>query len=500
MKRFPRRPSLLALALALGLQACGGPEAAPEAAVPNAVEESQTRVRAQDAAPDILTQLQAIPGLAVLEAASPAPGVRFFLMSYDQPADHWHPNGARFLQRMTLLYRSAEAPMVLASTGYGISPFFSQYEPTRLLGGNQLLMGHRFFEPSGPTPADWKLLSIEQAAADHHRVVQAFKPLFPGKWISTGGSKGGMASVYHRAFYPNDVDATVAYVAPNSYGTKDPRYVRFLAKLGTPECREKIRVFQRETLERRAEVEPRFVETTQAQGLTYNMLGVDKALEFTVLEFAFAFWQYGDASLCDAIPARGGPAQDIVDFLDWVVGLSYMSDSDSEYYAPYAFQAATQLGSYDSEERHLRGVQRYPGQYVPSALVPFDMTPYRFNPFAMPLIEGWVKAFGQRMLFIYGENDPWSTGAFSVRASNDSYRFYVPGGNHGSGISQLPSAERAVALARLRDWAGLPPASAAAMEQRSLAVSSGEELVTTGAVDRRRGPPATDVSGAFGRP
>ncbi|MCY1044571.1 S28 family serine protease [Corallococcus sp. bb12-1] len=486
MTRFFRRPSLLAAALALGLQACGGTELPADEVLPAPSEAvAGTQQLIHDAVPgDILTALQAIPGLTVVrEAPPPAPGVRHFVLSYDQPADHWHPEGTRFQQRLTLRFVSAEAPMVLGSSGYAIGTQSYRLEPTALLQANQLMVEHRFFEPSRPNPANWKLLTIEQAAADHHRIVQAFKPLFAGKWISTGASKGGMTSVYHRAFYPNDVDATVAYVAPNSYGTQDPRYVAFLSKRGTPECRERIRGFQREVLERRAETEAVFDARTQ--WLSYELLGHDKALEFTVLEFAFAFWQYGNASRCGDIPAPGATAEELVDFLDAIVGLSYMSDSDLDYYAPYDFQAATQLGSYASEERHLRGVQRYPGGYDPRALVPFDMKPYKFNPFAMPLIEGWVKAFGQRILFVYGENDPWSTGAFDVRSRNDSYRFYVPGGNHGSSIRTLPEADRAVALERLGAWAGVP----ATIPLVGLKNSAGEEDIRTGFVDRRRAPP-----------
>ncbi|MGE6756767.1 S28 family serine protease [Corallococcus interemptor] len=490
MSRFFGRPAVLTCVLALGLQACGGSELSNESAPPSAPA-VQAQSQTQDTAPDILARLQAIPGLTVVqERPVPVPGIRFFVLNYDQPADHLKPNGTRFQQRMTLLYRSAELPMVLASTGYGISTSPAQFEPTYLLQSNQLLVEHRFFTPSIPQPADWKLLGIEQAAADHHRVVQAFKPLFPGKWISTGASKGGMTSLYHRAFFPRDVDATVAYVAPNSYGQQDPRYVKFLSKLGTPECRESIKTFQREVLERRAEVEPLFQATGAAYGRTYDFLGVDKALEFITVELPFAFWQYGNASRCDEIPPPGGPAQALVDFLDEVVGVTYTSDADLDYYAPYDFQAATQLGSYASEESHLRGVQRYPGAYAPRALVPFDMRPYPFNPFAMPLVEGWVKAFGERILLVYGENDPWSTGAFSVSARNDSYRFFQPGGNHGSYIQALPEADQALALERLRTWAGLPAESAGAMSLRVQSAKASTELpFTTGVVDRRRGPP-----------
>ena len=67
---------------------------------------------------------------------------------------------------------------------------------------------------SAPASMDWSKLDIWQAATDHHRLVTALKPLYPARWISTGASKGGMASVYHRRFYPADVTATIAYVAP----------------------------------------------------------------------------------------------------------------------------------------------------------------------------------------------------------------------------------------------------------------------------------------------
>ncbi|WNG31553.1 hypothetical protein F0U62_16010 [Cystobacter fuscus] len=72
--------------------------------------------------------------------------------------------------------------------------------PPHLLGG-----------ASRPASNDLGLLTVQQAAGDYHRVIGAFKPLYSGHWLTTGGSKGGLAAVFHRAFYPDDVDATVAY-------------------------------------------------------------------------------------------------------------------------------------------------------------------------------------------------------------------------------------------------------------------------------------------------
>ena len=87
----------------------------------------------------------------------------------------------------------------------------------------------------GPRRPTGRKLNIWQAATDHHRIVEALKPLYAGKWISTGASKGGMTSIYHRRFYPGDVDGTVAYVAPNDVvNGEDSAYDRFFRRSAPP--------------------------------------------------------------------------------------------------------------------------------------------------------------------------------------------------------------------------------------------------------------------------
>lgn len=491
-KLFRRSFTALTCAIALGLQACGEGLPLEQEEAP-LVETTAAASLAQPSAAvetDILVALQSIPGLTVVrEGTTPIPGTRFFVLSYDQPVDHQHPEGQRFQQRMTLLHRTTQAPVVLATTGYGIGTSAGQFEPTALLQANQLLVEHRFFGSSTPSPADWAHLTLEQAAADHHRIVAAFKSLYGAKWVSTGGSKGGMASLYHRALYPNDVDATVAYVAPNSHGSQDPRYIHFLSRVGDADCRERIRDFQRDALSRREELVPAVALEAAAQGLSLDFLGADKIFEFMVLELPFSFWQYGNPATCPTIPAPGAPTEEMLSTLNDVVGVFAFSDLAINYYAPYYFQAGTQLGSYRSDERHLHGLLHYPRQYAPASLVPFPIRPYGFDHGAIPRIEAWVKNRGERILLVYGQLDPWSTNTFDVRERNDSYRFFVPGGNHGSSISQLPEAERTVALERLSAWMGLQPAESGRVAMKASALASGEEPVQSLAFDRRRPPP-----------
>ncbi|NTX04519.1 S28 family serine protease [Myxococcus sp. CA040A] len=455
MMKIHRTPWLLAMSVLL--HACGDSSLA-EPDAPEPAEQASATQEATAQPEDILTQLQSIPGLTVvLEQPSPFPGTRFFVLSFEQPLDHERPFGERFQLRMTLLHRSVDAPMVLSTEGYIVASTPSQAEPTALLGANQLSVEHRFMGVSLPESRDLRMLTLSQAASDSHRAVQAFKPLYPARWLSTGGSKGGVAAVYHRYLYPDDVDATVPYVAPSSHGLRDGRYVHFLAQVGDEACRAKLEAFQVDVLRRREELLP-FVEALATQfNTTFTVVGgADRALEFSAVETSFYFWQYGTASTaCPRIPAPGAPAAQTFAFLNAVVGVAY-TYSD-RFIAPleYAYyQAATQIGWSRFPARHLRGLLRYPGENTPDLYLSFPVTePFDWG--AMLRVEHWVRNHGERMLFIYGENDPYSAAAFSVRARNDSFRYFAPQGNHGSSISRLAEPERTLALERLFTWMGM---------------------------------------------
>lgn len=465
-----KRPSsllgaLIAPLLTLHAQAQAAATPSPEPAAP-AVSAPAAQAPAADE--DIFVLLRRnIPSMSFAELPSRIPGTRFFVMVMPMLADPQHPEGPWLNVKMTLLHRSTAAPMVLATTGYDISSNESQRELTYLLQGNQLSFSHRFFGyPLYPTstPISSELLNIRLAAEDHHRLIQAFKAVYGGKWVTTGASKGGMASVYHRYFYPDDVDATVPYVAPSSKGPADARYVGFVAHAGNaPGCNEALRTFQRTALLRRDELLPR---VQALPGTSFGVLGTERAFEFSVVELPHAFWQYGNASLCPSIPTPDAPADALFSFLESINPVEGFGDATLNYYAPYFFQAATELGAPRYDERHLHGLLRFPREDRPALYPPLGVEK-TFDHSAMPQVERWVRTDGQRMLFVYGENDPWSTGAFEVRERNDSFRFFVPGGNHGSSILQLPEPQRSFALDKLEQWVGTPvlrPAAGATLQ------------------------------------
>lgn len=445
---------VLALVVWLG---CGDSKPAgdsPDAGAPDAAVDAP-----EGPLGDILDELRRIPGLTVEERTTMLAGYRFFVMQYDQPVDHDDPTGVTFKQRLTLLHRDYAAPTVVYNSGYFVSTRSSRSQLTQLVMGNQLSMEYRYFSPSRPNPADWTKLNIKQAATDQHRITQALKARIyhDNKWLTTGASKGGMTSLFHRRFFPDDVDGTVALVAPFDYPedavqSATNRYFIFLENVGTdPACRQKLKDFQNTALSRREAMKTRM----RAAATFTEILGEDRAFEFAVEELPFIFWQYGRQSDCAQVPATTASDDAVFEFLDNVASVASYGDQDLTAYLPYYHQSATQLGYPISDESYLQGLM-YPGEDTARAYIPAGIpTPAYDNGAAMTDVQNWISTNGNSILLIYGQNDPWTAGAVELGNATDSYKFIAPNGNHGSSIANLASADASMATAAVMRWAGM---------------------------------------------
>lgn len=405
------------------------------------------------ATPDIKDRIAAIPGVRIISEGTSG-AARTFVLGIQQPADHRKPRGLRFEQRFSLLHKAESKPMVLHTSGYNLSNTIGASEPARLVDGNQISVEQRFFTPSRPSPEDWDLLNIWQAAHDHHRIVLAFKKIYGAKWLSTGASKGGMTSIYHRRFFPRDVDATIAYVAPNDVVNDRDVYGEFIRNVGNdPTCNRRLEGVQRQMLQHRDAI----VTRLEAKGYTYQRFGgAHRALEVLVLDTPFTFWQYGTQEQCALVPGSGASVDDIWTFIDKTVGWNFYTDAGVAPYVPYYYQAGTQLGWPEADESAVRDLLRYPGVSVPRTMVPDEIKFPRFDRTAMKDVDRWVRHQGSRLLFVNGQNDPWSAEPFRFGpGTRDSLSFVVPGGNHGANIARLPEKERAEATAAVRRWAGV---------------------------------------------
>ncbi|WUI01649.1 aminopeptidase [Spirillospora sp. NBC_00431] len=446
----------MALLLAAGVTGAGATAAQAVTDQAGAAQTGAAR------AGDILDRLKAIPGMRVTEKTSTVPGYRWFWLEYRQPVDHRKPKGQWFEQRIMLQHKSTDRPMVLYTSGYNTPEVMFTAEPTALVDGNQISVEYRYFTPSRPEPADWTKDNIWQAATDEHRLIRALKTIYGTKWISTGASKGGMTAVYHKRFYPHDVDGSVVYVAPNDVSNNDDRaYDEFFKTVGNdPKCRAHLQGLAREFLKRRPAMLKRFKAAADEGGWTFEILRTqDRAFENSVMDYEWAFWQYSLQSDCASLPSLDASDDDLYRSLDTIAGLSFYSDQGLAPYIPYYYQAGTELGWPSPKFKHLRPLLRYESSYQPRTYVPRDIRMRFDHGRAMRDIDRWVRWNANHMLFLYGSNDPWGSEPFRLGSgSRDSAVYVAPGMNHSARlIDRLPADEKAKSIAFVKRWAGVEP-------------------------------------------
>jgi hypothetical protein len=240
----------------------------------------------------------------------------------------------------------------------------------------------------------------------------------------------------------------VAYVAPLVLGLDDKRFVTFLENVGGAAyatCRTKLLDVSKALLMRRDEILP-LLDATK-----FMRLGKDMSFEHAVMDLIFAFWQYQPASRCNSIPAANASANALYTFMSDLGLLDNADDSSFTYYTPYFWQTGLELGLPANYDAPFMSLLKYPGSYTLENYLPPNLHPV-FRPGAMPDVQSWVKTSGHRMMFIYGEFDPWSAAAYELGTATDTVKFIAPANNHGSSISQLRTADRETALTTLEKW------------------------------------------------
>ncbi len=408
---------------------------------------------------DIIDKLSCLQGVIAVEATTPLSpkGTRQFEMTIEQPIDHNNAKRGTFRQRLALIHRNDNEPMVLQTSGYSI---FSVRESviTKMFQTNQIQIEHRYFSNSIPdaNEVDWSYLNIKQSADDFHNVVTKFKKIYSGPWVNTGASKGGMTSIYHRRFYPNDLVGTVSDVAPHSYTRADQRYNDFINSVGGDDykaCRDGFKSMQYNVLKNREQFLP------QISGDFSHLGDKSVAFEHAVIESVFYFWQYGNADDpdrgCIAVPVNG-TLQRQFEFLTSLAALEDYTDEKLNQFMPYFYQAATQLGGPDNYTAHLEPLRLFEfrvEQYTPKGVA----LPY--SNAAMLDVENWLRQEADQVVMIYGAFDPWTAGEMPTSNTGKFVKkYFVPKGNHGAKYINLVPEERSEVVEILKGWLKKDPA------------------------------------------
>ena len=400
-------------------------------------------------------KLKAISHITEIKPLESTEFAEKYVTYFTQPLDHDHPELGNFRQRVIVSHIGFDRPTVIVTEGYGAAyALYPRYreELSKLFNTNMIFVEYRYFLESTPEPRNWKYLTAESSADDLHAIRNAFKTIYPGKWIATGISKGGQTSMLYRTFYPEDVDITVPYVGPLCYGVEDGRHEPFLRQVGTEEERRKIEDFQLEVLKRKATLLPRFEKHCAEK--KYEFFGsVEEIYDYSVLEYSFAFWQWGT-------PVSTIPANDATDD---EIYKHFMDISEPSYFAKgggnesFFIQAARELGYYGYDVKPFKkylSIKSSKG-YLKRLMLPADGKDIKFDKTLGKKITKFLKKNDPKMVFIYGEIDPWSAAAgtwLDTSKKKNMHIFVEPRGSHKARINTLPENMKQEAISIIKRW------------------------------------------------
>jgi len=399
---------------------------------------------------DITAQLRALPGVVSVrlsDGRESAPGS--YEIAFEQPVDWKAPRGPKFSQRVILHNVAFDAPVLLVTSGYTASPGEAG-ELRRILGSpNIVTVEHRYFGRSMPSPVRWKYLTVQNAADDMHHIVTSLKKLYHGKWIDTGHSKSGQTALFYKCFFPNDVDATVAYVAPINVAQEDPRIPRYMETVGDADTRERLKSFQIALLKRQDEIMPLLKPNPKDYSI-----GVAKAYECGVLEVPYAFWQFGVPP--SAIPALDAPADEMVRAYNRFGGLYYYSDRGIKEFEAFQYQAFTEIGYYNYDISYLKPYLK--ADPDPSNLIltpPEARSQIVYNPATMAFVFPFLQYKANHVIYVYGETDAWSATMLPLLGRTDAVKIVVKNAAHNASIRAASPEQKEAVYSALDRWLGL---------------------------------------------
>ena len=283
-----------------------------------------------------------------------------------------------------------------------------------------------------PSPCNWDFLTVENSLYDLHNINNTLHALYNGKWIATGISKGGQTTMFYRAFFPDDVDISVPYVAPLNKGVEDSRPEKFLQhQVSTKGNRQKVLDFQLLLFKRKAALMPMFEKYCADNKYVFNA-PIDEIFDFTVLEYSFAFWQWGYN--IKRIPTNDATDKQALDYLLRISDPGYFTNQNPS--VSFNVQAAKELGYYSYYTKPFKkylSIKTAKG-YLKRLMLPAGTENIKFSAELYKRTVEFLSKNDPKMVYIYGDVDPWTaSGVYGQSFTKNKKNLHVymrPGGSH----------------------------------------------------------------------
>ena len=396
-----------------------------------------------------------------------------YYFNYKQLVDHNDPSKGTFKQQVVLTFVGKDAPTILHTQGYALTlqPVGKNHNRLDSIGAPDLLWTlskngandifdfnsvqveyryHGFSLPEGETNS-FKYLSAEQQSKDLHAIVTDLKKALitgSGKWLSTGVSKNGMTTAQY-AYYDevnnwNDIDVYVPFVAPIPPVEFDLRIGTYMLTQSSKAVLADLEKAYRKLVDDKAIADA----TIKAYIEKYQLEGEDAsgincyAVATAAIGNLFAVQSYGDIDTWKKfIPTENSTPAEYATFF-------MLDDNDARIYRqnnrraaaerqdPFEVQIGIDQGNLgydytwlldgkllsDAEKTSLKKQMEDSKNSKPIDL-------------EVKLLEN-LKTTKKHLVFVYGENDPWTGAAIPDPTNPNVKKHIVPNGTHTDNFKQ----------------------------------------------------------------
>ena len=394
---------------------------------------------------ELYKKLSSLDGVVSVQRMDSEIFVEKYKVVITQLIDPAKPKVGTFTQRFFVNHIGYDKPVVFITEGYTAKyaeRLTYRDEISTKLNCNMVVVEHRYFAESTPD-APWKYMTGFNAANDLHKINKNLRTVYNNKFITTGISKGGQTTMLYKTYFPNDADISVPYVGPICFGVEDGRHEPFLANtVGTAEDRKVIYELQKEVLSRRVKMIPLLKKLIEENKYEFEDMPLDAVLDFSVLEYPFALWQWGNP--IDKLPALDSSDEVLFnEVIKTAGGADYFANMGDT--APFYVQAAQDLGYYGYDTKPFKGLLSIKSakNYLKDIFLPADAKNVKFNNKLHKDMYNYLKNNDPKMIFIYGEWDPWTAAApkeFLFEGKTNMMMCVEAEGSHRARIATLPES------------------------------------------------------------
>ena len=134
---------------------------------------------------------------------------------------------------------------------------------------------------------------------------------------------------------------------------------------------------------------------------------------------------------------------------------SYFDLKDIEKYKSFFVQAARELGYYGYNTKPFNKYLSIKSakKYIYKIFLPQDLS-IKYDKEIAREVHKFINTTDVKILFIYGEWDPWSATAFEVPDKDNFLKIVKPEGSHSTRINNLPDNQKKQVKEKLEKWLG----------------------------------------------